>query len=225
MQLTRNRNWYFLFFDARPCSPPLRAPTTAWRTRTISSRYTGKRPPLMCCGRRPDGPAAQSSALDQEERRGRGQGDWEELQSHHVFCPRLWGAVSNLLGHRCGVGGWRLVEYDRTGLGMLALFHQGRDSLVSLLEVASVVVVLVVRRGLFEFSFAFEGLFVLEGSTSSFQPLFPQCSHVVGGAFVVLFALPRSQRRTTFGRHRRSVQPRCRCSGPTLLGRPSRCEP
>ena len=38
--------------------------TTAWRARTSSSRYPWTRPPLMCCGRRPDGPAAESSAKE-----------------------------------------------------------------------------------------------------------------------------------------------------------------
>ena len=37
-------------------------------------------------------------------------GHWQELQSRHVFCPRLWVAVSHLLDHRFCVEGQRLVE-------------------------------------------------------------------------------------------------------------------
>ena len=86
--------------------PSAMMPTTAWRTRTCSSRQLGRRHPLMCCGRSPNGPAAESSAekegfLNQRWRMGCGERDWgyrEELPSGHVFCSRLWVAVSHLLG-------------------------------------------------------------------------------------------------------------------------------
>ena len=128
----------------------------------------------------------------------RDRGRWQELQSRHVFCPRLWVAVSHFLDHRFCAEGQRLVEQGRTGLGQLAPFHQRRGF-------ASVVVALVDRRGLFGFSFAFErfkwllpeGTLLATVHTSLLMPLEER----------LLFCLPpRSQQRTSLGRDTRSVQ-------------------
>ena len=35
-----------------------------WRTHHTSSLWPGRRPPLLCCGRRPDDPAAVSGAKE-----------------------------------------------------------------------------------------------------------------------------------------------------------------
>ena len=44
--------------------PTATMPTTLWRAHSGSSPYPGMSPPLTCCGRSPDDPAAESGAKD-----------------------------------------------------------------------------------------------------------------------------------------------------------------
>ena len=89
--------------------PPAMVHTTTWRARTSSFRQPGRRAPLMCGKKRPDGPVE-----------GPGEGDWsyrEELPSGHVFDSSLQVAVSHLLGDCLGGGSWGFVEQEGASLG------------------------------------------------------------------------------------------------------------
>ena len=81
--------------------------TTAWRARTSSSLHPGRRLRLMCCGQRPDGLAAESSA---QERSASWTSESEENVAREpgaigrsLLCSRWRITVSHLLGDsRCG---------------------------------------------------------------------------------------------------------------------------
>ena len=153
-----------------------------------------------CCRVQREG---KEGFLDQRGRRGRGEGDHgcgEELPSGHVLCTRLRVAVSRLLGDRLGVGGGSSSKAEqawqssppfawtaRLFVGNRTRRHRAQRSVPLVCEGGS--------------------LFLSEGPWSPSTC----CSHVRRMSLEdrLLFCLPpRSRRRTSFGRHRRSVQAR-----------------
>ena len=112
--------------------------------------------------------------------------------------------VSHLLDNFFVAGSRWFVEQGGAGFGELALFRQGRGSVVTLFKITrfDVRVRGVVVR--LRFNSVFEA-FVVSRPPSS------HCSHIrrMSLEYRVLCCVPPlSRRKTSFGRHRRSVQAR-----------------
>ena len=113
--------------------------------------------------------------------------------------------VSHLLGNFFGVGGQWFVEQSGAGFGELALFGQGPCTHRSAVEITRCVVrvrALVVRLR-FPFSI-FGGALVVSARGNLGLPQATMSSE----DGLLLCLPPRSRRRTSFRRHRRSVQAR-----------------
>ena len=135
---------------------------------------------MLCCGRKPDGPAAESGA------KGR-RASWTKVSGEADAREPV------ALG-RSFLQAMSFVEQGGAGFGELALFRQGRGSVVSPLASS---------RGSVGWSSGLGSRFRFLGIRGFCQK---DAMLVVEGKIAVAFA-PRSPRRTSFGKYRRSVQP------------------